>query len=93
VTNYPVGKIYINAGAAKAILERKASLLPVGLVRVEEDFPEQSTVAVYDEFEQRIAKGIAAYSSTTIRKKKGMKSDELPNLFGEVIHRNDMVFD
>lgn len=60
---------------------------------VEEDFPEQSMVAVYDEFEQRIARGMAAHSSTTIRKMKGMKSDELPNLFGEVIHRNYMVYD
>ncbi|NJK52422.1 MAG: hypothetical protein HC936_05580 [Leptolyngbyaceae cyanobacterium SU_3_3] len=74
-------------------MERKASLLPVGIVRVEEDFPEQSMVAVHDKFEQRIARGIAAYSSTTIRKMKGMRSEELPNLFGEVIHRNYMVFD
>jgi glutamate 5-kinase len=58
----PIGRLYINAGAAKAILEGKASLLPVGILRVEENFPEQSVVAVYDENNQNIAKGVGNHS-------------------------------
>ncbi|NJK52060.1 MAG: hypothetical protein HC936_03160 [Leptolyngbyaceae cyanobacterium SU_3_3] len=91
----PIGRIYINAGAAKAILERKASLLPVGILRVEESFPEQSVVAVYDENNQNIAKGVVRYSSNTIDKMKGLKSAELDSFFdgkGEVINRDYMVF-
>jgi glutamate 5-kinase len=91
----PVGKLYINAGAAKAILERKASLLPVGIVRVEGSFPEQSVVTVYDQDESCVAKGVVRYSSTMIEKMKGMKSEELDFFFdrkGEVINRDYMVF-
>ena len=91
----PIGRIYVNTGAAKAILERKASLLSVGILRVEESFPEQSVVAVYDESDQNIAKGVVRYSSNTIDKMKGMKSAELDFFFdggGEVINRDYMVF-
>lgn len=91
----PIGRIYINIGAAKAILERKASLLPVGILRVEESFPEQLIVAVYDENNQNIAKGVVRYSSNTIDKMKGLKSAELDFFFdgkGEVINRDYMVF-
>jgi glutamate 5-kinase len=91
----PVGRLYINTGAAKAILERKTSLLPVGILRVEEKFPEQSVVAIYDESNQNIAKGVAKFSSDTINRMKGMRSDEIDTLFdrkGEVVNRDYMVF-
>lgn len=69
--------------------------MSVGILRVEENFPEQSVVAVYDENNQIIAKGVVRYSSNMISKMKGLKSAELDFFFdrkGEVINRDYMVF-
>lgn len=50
------GYIYINSGAADAIIAKKASLLSVGVVKVEGNFTAQSIVSVYDENENQILK-------------------------------------
>jgi len=90
-----VGKVYINAGAKKAILEKKASLLPVGIVGVEGVFPEQSVIAIHDENDRQILRGVVKYSSVVIDRMKGMKKSDLDHFFdgqGEVVNRDYMVF-
>lgn len=88
------GNIYINPGAANAVIERKASLLSVGIVEVEGNFTAQSIVAVCDENKHQIFKGVVKYDSNIINRMKGMKSGEIENFFDSnvIIHRDDMIF-
>ncbi len=90
----PVGSIYVNAGAADAVLTKKASLLSIGITRIEGDFGEQSIVTVYDENENKIFKGVVKYASSIINRMKGMRSEEIDMLFDSnvIIHRDYMVF-
>ncbi|MHB8188903.1 MAG: glutamate 5-kinase [Ferrimicrobium sp.] len=76
----PEGKIVIDAGARRALVERGASLLSVGVVRVEGSFHAGAAVEVTDTDGLRCARGIVRYDSRSIRGAEG-----------EVIHRDDLV--
>jgi len=90
-----LGKIYVDRGAAAAILTKGKSLLPVGVVRVEEHFERGETVHVYAQAKE-IARGVVRYSADELSKIRGLHSDQIRECLGydygdEVIHRNDMV--
>lgn len=92
----PAGTIAIDAGAAKAILERGKSLLPPGVVRVEGDFKFGSAVSILDAEGKEVGRGLVNYSAEDLDKVKGMKTAAVRNLIGnnfydEVIHRDDLV--
>jgi len=53
----PVGRIFVNDGAKQALVERRASLLRPGIVKVEGHFPEASVVSLCDEFGIEFARG------------------------------------
>ena len=57
------GAIVINEGAATAILNNGASLLPVGVVRVERSFATNTVVSVISEAGEEIGRGLVAISS------------------------------
>ncbi len=92
----PKGTITIDAGAKKALIEGRKSLLPAGVVRVEGDFEFGNSVSVVDEKSAEIARGLINYNTGDLEKIKGLKTSEVRKLFGsnyyeEVIHRDDMV--
>ena len=67
------GAIYINEGAAIAVLgERAASILPVGVTRVEGDFEEDDIVAIYHD-DKRLGVGRVSCSSAEAREVMGKK--------------------
>ena len=89
------GDIYIDAGAAAALVEKGASLLPSGIVRVDGRFKQGNAVTIRTETES-IAKGIVQYDAVELISIMGKKSGEIKNILGfiltdEVVNRDDMV--
>lgn len=92
----PMGKLYLDQGAVKAICQRGKSLLAAGVTRVEGEFQASEAVALYDLEGKEIARGLANYSSTEIRQIQGHQSDKIPLILGyasaeTVIHRDNLV--
>jgi glutamate 5-kinase len=57
------GKVVVDAGAYRAITERKASLLASGVVRVESHFAPLDVVSILDADGREFARGIAECAS------------------------------
>ncbi len=92
----PRGKIAIDSGAQKALLDQGRSLLPSGITGIEGDFSRGECVDVIGGDKRLIARGMVNYSSSDIDKIKGSKSIEIERKLGykyteEVIHRDNMV--
>ncbi len=96
VMDKPNGIVQVDAGAARALCKGGASLLPVGIVAVEQHFERGATLAVYDLTGTEIAHGLTNYNSDDINKLCGVKSERILQVLGysygdAVIHRNNMV--
>jgi glutamate 5-kinase len=95
------GTILIDPGAARAVRDGSASLLPVGIVQVIGDFDAGDAVDIGEsrgEEEPRIlAKGICSYAAQELRSVIGLKSDAvrevLPRASEEAVHRDYLVLD
>jgi glutamate 5-kinase len=92
----PMGKIIVDEGAKKAILQKGKSLLPSGVIATEGKFSLGDAVILADTHGQEFAKGLTNYGSTEINKIKGLKTTEVENKLGykysdEIIHRDDLV--
>ncbi len=89
------GKIFIDEGAQKALIEKGKSLLPTGILGVEGEFDVGNTVGVFCN-DREVGRGIVNYPSREILKIKGKKTKDIEKLLGhkdfdEVIHRNNFV--
>ena len=89
------GKIYIDDGAVKALINGK-SLLPAGIIKIEGKFLKGDNVLVVDKNGNDCARGLTSFSGEEIDKIKGLKSDQIENVLGyssksEIIHKDDMV--
>ncbi|HAX62348.1 MAG TPA: glutamate 5-kinase [Elusimicrobia bacterium] len=89
------GKIFIDDGAAKAILEKGKSLLPSGIMKIEGNFTKGAVVSIVHQ-QKEIAKGLVFYSSEEIEKIKGHKSSDIEKIlcrkdYDEVIHRDNLA--
>ncbi|MFQ5671875.1 MAG: glutamate 5-kinase [Nitrospinales bacterium] len=92
----PAGRVIIDAGAKKAIVDRGKSLLPAGVVRVEGRFEFGNAVRILDEDQMEFARGLVNYGFRDLEQIKGMKTSAVRKLLGtgyydEVVHRNDLV--
>jgi glutamate 5-kinase len=93
------GRLFVDAGAARALLDKGASLLPSGIVAVEGEFKSGEAVQVVMREARaivEIAKGICQYGSRDVMRIKGKKSSQIEAILGlfvteEVIHRDDLV--
>ena len=88
--------IRVDAGAAKALRERHASLLPSGITSVEGVFDRGAIVAIRDPQGGAIAKGVTLYSSEEVTRIAGRRSDQIEGILGyslaeEVVHRDDLA--
>ncbi|MDD2568122.1 MAG: glutamate 5-kinase [Clostridia bacterium] len=93
----PVGKVFVDKGAAEAIIEKGSSLLAKGIKGVEGCFAEGDIVAVVIENAEgeEIARGLTNYGAEDIRLITGCHSSEIPQILTgatalEVIHRDQM---
>ena len=92
----PQGAVKIDDGAANAILKNGKSLLPSGIVAVEEDFNIGAAVEFKNRENEILGVGLANYSAADIRKIMGLKSKQIKAVLGhkaydEVIHRDNLA--
>lgn len=90
------GKVVIDNGAAKAVVENGRSLLSKGIIAVEGQFDRGATILVVDAKHKVLAKGISRYCANDLSKISGKHSDEIEQVLGydygdAIVHRNDMV--
>ncbi len=90
------GKIVVDRGAVLALKKQNKSLLPAGVIELEDNFQRGDIVNILNEEGEHIGCGICNYSSADMAIIKGSHSDKILSLLGheygdEVIHRNNMV--
>lgn len=76
------GALVVNDGAIHALAERKASLLPIGVLAVEGDFDRGDVVEIRDGSGRVHGRGLANYDAAACRKLAGRKSDEIDAIIG-----------
>jgi glutamate 5-kinase len=99
------GTLVVDAGAARAVRDGAASLLPVGVLEVIGDFDAGDAVEIAERaggddpaaLRATLAKGICSYSADELRRVIGLKSDAvrtvLPRATDEAVHRDYLVLD
>lgn len=88
----PSGRIMVDDGARRALVERSTSLLPAGVVIVEGAFEPDDAVEIAGQDGKVFAKGIAQVASARAGDWLGRQTAELPDdLSHEVVHRDDLV--
>lgn len=92
----PMGKLYLDRGAVKALSTKGKSLLPAGIVAVEGDFFTGDAVQICDKEGVELGRGLVNYSSVEIERIKGCQSGAIAAILGydsvdTVVHRNNLV--
>ncbi len=90
------GRLVLDDGAVKAILEKGVSLLPAGVTAVEGVFSAGDTVEIASKSGKVIARGLVAFDSHEIPQMLGRSTKELAASLGaeyerELVHRDDLV--
>ena len=90
------GKLILDAGAVKALIEKNVSLLPAGVTAIEGTFDAGETVDLVDQSGKVIARGIVNFDSDEIPQMLGRSTKELAATLGaeferELVHRDDLV--
>ncbi|HET9049044.1 MAG TPA: glutamate 5-kinase [Chiayiivirga sp.] len=93
------GAIVVDAGAARAVCEKGASLLPGGIVDVEGDFARGDIITIHcaqSDGSRPIARGIVQYAARDIRRIAHHHSDQIEIILGynygdNIVHRDDLV--
>lgn len=89
------GRLVVNEGAKRRVVQDGKSLLAVGLAGVEGEFAARDMVALIGPAGEEFARGIANYDGESLRRVKGLRSAERRRLLGEgpdeVVHRDNMV--
>jgi glutamate 5-kinase len=91
----PAGRIIIDDGARRALVENHKSLLPAGIISVQGPFDAGDVVAIVCG-ETEIARGLSNYSSPDVQRIARMKTQEVRMLlaeaaYDEVVHRDNLV--
>jgi glutamate 5-kinase len=89
------GRLIVDRGACKAILEEGKSLLPSGVIDVIGNFVQGDMVAIEDEDGHELARGLVNFSSKEMKLIKRLRTDEAAKVLQrpctEAVHRNNMV--
>jgi len=86
----------LDAGAVKAVTERKASLLPAGIIEVRGAFRAGDPVRLVSEAGTVVARGLVGYDSADLPGIIGRSTHDLVAERGagfdrEVVHRDDLI--
>ena len=92
----PRGRVVLDSGAVAAVVNRRLSLLPAGVVGVSGDFAAGEPVDLVDEAGVVVARGLIAFDSSEIPLLMGRSTRELGASLGaeyerELVHRDDLV--
>lgn len=86
------GALYLDAGAVRAVLERRRSLLAAGIVGVSGNFHAGDVVALVGPDEATVARGVVAYDVSELDFMIGFSTRQLPpDLQRPVVHADDLV--
>ncbi len=92
----PRGRLVIDAGAVRAVTERRASLLPAGITEVVGGFAAGEPVELAGPDGVVVARGLVNYDAEELPDLLGRSTHELARELGaayerEVVHRDDLV--
>jgi len=92
----PRGRLVLDAGAVRAVVERRASLLAAGLTGVEGSFAAGDPVDLTDPDGRPVARGLVNFDAAELPALLGRSSHDLKRELGaayerEVVHRDDLV--
>jgi len=90
------GRLVLDEGARRAVVERGASLLAAGVVAVEGDFSAGDPVDIVGPDRAVIARGLVNFDSSELPEMLGRSTSDLVTDLGhdrprEVIHRDDLI--
>ncbi|MDD4586899.1 MAG: glutamate 5-kinase [Heliobacteriaceae bacterium] len=90
------GYLYIDPGAAGALVDGGKSLLPCGITGTEGNYGGGDLVGVVDPAGQEIARGVTNYSASEVAQIMGKQCTEIQEILGnkmddEVIHRDNLI--
>jgi glutamate 5-kinase len=90
------GVITVDDGAARALVQHKRSLLAAGITGVRGEFASDDAVSIENSAGRELARGLARYGVSDVRKLIGARSDEIESRVGhfvgeEIVHRDDLV--
>jgi glutamate 5-kinase len=92
----PAGRLVLDDGAVAAVVERRMSLLPAGVTRVEGRFSAGDPVDLCDLRGRPLARGLVNFDAAELPALLGRSTRELARELGpgyerEVVHRDDLV--
>jgi glutamate 5-kinase len=92
----PRGRLRLDRGAVRAVCERRASLLPAGIVEVDGTFEAGDPVDLIDPDGQTVARGLVNFDAHELPGLLGRSTHDLARELGpayerEVVHRDDLV--
>jgi len=93
----PKGALVVDDGAARMLQGEGKSLLPVGIVAVEQHFKKGDPVEIRDSQGCVLAVGLSNYASEDVARILGANSKDVCGILGlrecddEVVHRNNMI--
>ena len=92
----PRGRVTLDAGAVRAVIDRRLSLLPAGITAVDGDFEAGDPVDLLDENGHVVARGLVNFGVTELPGLLGRSTRDLARELGpayerEVVHRDDLV--
>ncbi|GAB3627232.1 gamma-glutamyl kinase [Pandoraea terrae] len=90
------GRVRIDAGARKKLVEEGKSLLPIGVTDVEGNFARGEVIVCLDDAGVEVARGLSNYSSSEARLIRRRPSSDIEAVLGfvnepELIHRDNLV--
>jgi glutamate 5-kinase len=90
------GRLILDEGAVAAVVQRRKSLLPAGILGVEGQFGDGDPVDLCDPAGRPVARGLVNYDSTELPGLLGRSTHDLarelgPSFEREVVHRDDLV--
>jgi glutamate 5-kinase len=92
----PKGSLVLDDGAVRAVVERRASLLPAGITGATGSFVGGDPVDLVDQHGTPVARGLVNYDSEELPELVGRSTRDLAKELGssyerEVVHRDDLV--
>ncbi|SFK05711.1 glutamate 5-kinase [Cellulomonas sp. KH9] len=90
------GRLVLDDGAVRAVVDRRTSLLPAGVTDVEGTFEAGDPIELVDGSGEVVARGLVAYGSQEVPQLLGRTTGELRTELGpgwdrELVHRDDLV--
>jgi len=91
------GRVVVDEGAVKVLLNSGSSLLPVGVTAVFGEFQRGELLQVVSSDGEEIARGLCNYGTSDVNQILGLSSKAMPEVLGqrmrepELIHRDNMT--